>query len=268
MVREAWPVALAKGLRLAYYEGDLLLIGWLSTTAEAGYFLASHKIILSLAVLVLLYQQNAFPALSRLVSTDAVRASQFQKNVSRYALLLSVPLAVGGAMTSRSVIQAVFGAGFERTSPIFATMLFTLPLIVVTAGLHNQLLARGHSTWFLTSVGVGAMVHLALGVWWVREWSALGAARASLAAEVSTLCVATYCVWTREKLSPLSWRVVPVVLSGCLMALLMYYFRDLPLLERGLLGCLGYGLGVVGLGGVSSQELHFLQGFIKRQNVR
>lgn len=258
MVRESLPVGLAKALRLVYYQGDLLLITWLATTEATGHFLASHKVVLSLAVLALVYQQNAYPTLSRLMGADAGEGLRFQERISRYALLFAVPAAVGGAVLSQPLIELLFGGEYRPAAPIFRIMIFTVPLVAVAAGLQNQLLAAGRSDRVLGSEVAGLCVHLALALWLIPAHAGTGAAVASLSGRLTVAALLGFHALRTAGGLPGSRRLLSVLAGGGAMALAMLVSDSLGPISRGLLGLAIYGGAVLGLGALRLDELRAL----------
>lgn len=258
MLRESLPVGLAKAVRLVYFQGDLLLIAWLSTDVEAGYFLAANRVILSLALLATLFQQNAFPTVSRLAADDPSRSLGFQEQVSRFGLLLVAPVVVGGAVLSAPAIEALFGSGYRASAPVLGILVLTLPLLILTAGLNNQLLAIGHTKPYLYSIIIGAAVHVALGLAWIGRHGGPGAAAASLAGELSTFCLAAYYMKRRRGALPFGPRLLSVAAAAGVMALVVWWLRDGPVVQAAAVGTLVYASGVLATGGLRRSELRFL----------
>ncbi len=254
ILRQSVPVGLGKVLRLAYYEGDLLLLGWLTTSEQAGYFFASQRIALALLALAILHQQTAFPALSRLMLVNVPEGARFQDAVSRYALYWSVPVAAGGVYLSGPLMEWLFGAAYRESGPILAIMLFGLPVILVQFGLHNQMLALGQTRPYLYTVAAGTAVHVGLGLLWVPHWGGVGAAWANLLGECVMCGLAACFTAVKHRAAPLGGRSLAVCAGGALMVLVMFFARRLGLLEATLIGALAYGAAVLTLGGFTMQE--------------
>ena len=254
ILRESVPVGFGKILRLAYYEGDLLLLGWLATSEQAGYFFASQRITLAALALVTLHQQAAFPALSRLIRASVAEGARFQDAVSRYALYWTVPLAAGGVYLSGPLMEGLFGAAYRDSGPILAIMLFGLPVMLVQLGLHNRMLALGETRPYLYTVAAGTAVHVGLGLLWAPRWGGVGAAWANLIGECVVCGFAAGYTAARHRTPPLGSRSVAVCAGGAVMVLVMFFARHLNVFATGSLGVLAYGTAVLAFGGFSIQE--------------
>lgn len=256
MVSESLPVALAKGLRVSYYQGDILLVTWLFAVAEAGYFLASHKIVLGLAMLGILYQQNAYPTLSRLGSTS--RGVRFQDDVSRYALAFCVPVAVGGLFLSGPVIDLLYGAEYARSGPVLSIMLLSIPLLVVSAGFHNRLLISGRAGLVVRSEGLGVICHILLALLWIPEQGALGAAQASVAGRGAVLLLSAHYAMRLDGDLGMGARNLGVLAAGGIMGTVFLVVQGAPPVLAGIGATAAYAGALILLGGIRASEIRTL----------
>lgn len=264
MLGESWPVGAAKALRLVYYQGDLLLLAWLSTAEQAGYFLVSQRVILSMTTLSILYYQNAFPTLSRLTASELSKGIRFRMTTSRFALSVIVPLAVAGGLCSRVFITVLFGREFDASAPIFSTMLLGLPIIVMSAGLRNQLLADGHSVYLVRSEAIAAVTHVALAALLVPGWGGWGAACSSVSGECLAFAYLAFVVRAKHQVPPLDGRSIRVFSAGALMALSVYLLSEWGALAAVVLGTVVYATALLALGGVTIRELQRLFQSVRR----
>lgn len=262
LVRESLPVGLSKALRLGYYQGDLLLLAWLASAREAGQFLAGHKLVLALVAVVLLYQQNAYPTLSRLMGTAPERGRRFQRAASRYALLVAVPVAVGGAFAAHPVVTWLFGSEYLGAVPVLAVMLSTVPLLILSSGLQNELLAVGRSELVLRSEALGLAVHVLLAALLIPRWGAGGAAGASLVGQLAILGLAVR-YGRGVARAPLGRRTLAVLGAGAVMAGVVGALRSLGLPLAVGVGLAAYGAVVAAARGIGLAELRRVAGLLR-----
>lgn len=265
MVRESVPVGVGKALRLVFYQGDVLLLIWLATAAQAGQFLASFKIVLALAALGLVCQENAFPTLSRLMEDERDDALAFQSRITRYVLVFGVPTAVGGAYLSEPVVRLLFGASYAPSAPVLATALFAVPVLAVSAGFQNQFVAEGRSRIVMFSEGVGVLLHLGLAAWWIPAAGALGAARANIAGRMGVLLLLLALSLRREGRRVVPGRLLPLAGAAGGMALTMEMAAASPFVVRAVAGAAAYVLLALVLGAVKPREFRELRRILRGQ---
>lgn len=255
MVRESFPVAGSKALRLLFYQGDVLLITWLYASQEAGYFLASHKIVIAIVTLTYLYHDNVYPTLSRLWLNDRTGASRLLENVNRYGLVAAMPIAVAVSATSGQLVALLFGDSFQAAAPVLATTIFSVPLMLVLAGLNNQLLVAGRAGDLMRSEATGTLLHLVSAIWWIPLFGALGAGRASVLGRIGALLAATFYVRRQRGRLPVSRKTGLVLLSGALMGALILWLPGTSLGGRLVLGGVVYGMSLLALRVVEIDEI-------------
>lgn len=265
LLRESLPVGLAKILRLAYFEGDLMLLAWLAPPDQSGYFFASHRIVLSLVALGVVHQQTVFPTLSRMMLVDGPRGVQFQETMSRYALAWSVPIAVGSIYLSLPVVELLFGAAYRPAASILTIMLLGLPILLLQIGWHHQMLALGQTRPYLYTVAAGTLAHVGLGLLWVPKWGGVGAACASVAGESITCGLAGGYAWVRHRQAPLAGRSLAVFAAGGVMLVVMFFARHLSAVAAGAVGTAAYGVALLALGGFTMQEARNVLALLDRR---
>ena len=258
LLRDSLPVAASKTLRLGFHEGDLLLLAWLSTAAQAGFFLVGHRIVTALASVALLFQQSAFPSLSRLSEDRVGRSLDFQRSVSRGILLCFMPPIVTGAVLGDPLVRLLFGEEFAPAGAILSISLAAVPLLALSAGLHNCLLARGRPRAVLAATGAGTLVHLLLGLAWIPDSGGLGAARALVCGEAVVLVLSSLLVWKRWRVLAVDAATLWILAASGLMAAILWQSEGIWLGWRLLLGLGAYLAAVLFSGALRPHELRRL----------
>jgi O-antigen/teichoic acid export membrane protein len=188
IAREALPFSLAGMLASVYLNSGMLLLGWLATAASAAMFLVAQKMMLTLALLLQVINNAAFPSASRLVLEDMPAALQLAKQLLRYYLVLIVPAFLVVAFHAGEVLTLLFGATYREAGPVLVVLLAALPFVTATSSLQLLLKAIPRPMSVLAARAGGAAVLLALAVVLIPRMDAEGAAIALAVGEaVSTL---------------------------------------------------------------------------------
>lgn len=188
VAREALPFSLAGMLASIYLSGGVLLLGWLSTAADAAMFLVAQKVMLTLALLLQVVNAAAFPSTSRLVQWDMTSALDLAAQLLRYYLVLIVPAFLLVAFHARGVLTLLFGEEYAEAGGVLVVLLAALPFVAAGNSLQLLLRAIPRPMSVLAAQGGGAAVLLLLAFWLVPRTQATGAAIALASGEaVSTL---------------------------------------------------------------------------------
>ena len=100
------------------------------------------------------------------------------RQIVKMRLLLSVPVAFGGTLLARHIVEAVYGAEYAPAAGLLAIFfLLQLPL-QWTGAISGVLVAIEKPQWFLWTKAV-AIVTVPLTIWWLHLWGLPGAALAT-----------------------------------------------------------------------------------------
>lgn len=113
----------------------------------------------------------------------------------RLMLALSLPAAAGLVLISPRLVPIFLGKGFAPTVPVLAVLALLIPIIGVSNVIGIQLFAAtGREKLLTLSVCVGALVNLGLNFLLIPRHAALGAAIASVLAELAVSVVQLFLV--------------------------------------------------------------------------
>jgi len=103
---------------------------------------------------------------------------------------ISLPLFVGIQLLADRFVPWFYGAGFEAVEPLLRT-LSVLPFVIGLSGVVGMqyFVPTGKERWLTLSVTAGSIINFALNCVLILKWRALGAAAASVAAEVCVTAI-------------------------------------------------------------------------------
>ena len=176
---------------------DKTMIGLITgSDFENGYYEQSQKLIKVLIALV--------------TSLGAVMASRVavlwnsERKKEVYPLLygsfrlifaLGLPMAAGVALILSRFVPLFYGGGFEPVIPIIFVLACMFPILGCSNVIGIQyLVPTGREKWLTLSVLCGAGVNVILNLFFIWQWQALGAAIASVVAELAVTAVQFFIV--------------------------------------------------------------------------
>jgi O-antigen/teichoic acid export membrane protein len=261
LLAEGAPLAGALFLRTIYTQGDVVLLGALASTAAAGLFLASHKLVLTFTAVTTVLQQAALPETSRWLQRDPPRAVGLQADLLRWSLTLLLPVAVAGSLVGAEVLVLLFGPEYAPAAPVLRIAVWTLPLVAVAASHRALLLAAAAPGPQLAGVAVGAAAHVGLALALVPASGAKGAALACLLGEGVGAAALAWLTRARIGRSPLG-AAAPAPLAAAAAAALPLALAGGPLAPRLLLAGALYAAGALAFGAVRRHELRRMRTWV------
>ncbi|HAR54699.1 TPA: hypothetical protein DCR79_00180 [Patescibacteria group bacterium] len=177
---EAWPFAITNLLWSIMMYTDILMLGWLNTANEVGFYSAAQRPIQLLFAIPAIIAASAFPALSRFAQQDHEKFKQIFEQTLALALLAGLPLMAGGIVLGPILIPLVYGSNYLPTILPFqilaSSLIVTFPIMVV----YHAILANNLQKQFIIQMASGAILNILLNSWLIPQWGAAGAAAATV----------------------------------------------------------------------------------------
>ncbi len=222
--------------------GAIIVMGFVASEADVGFFGAAMRIAIGLNAFVWLYFFNLLPSMSR---TWHQEPDSFQRLMGR-SIRTSGWLAVGGGIVwvllAPVVIRLAYGGAFM---PATATLQWMSGLCILGA-IHGNfrfgLIAAEHQRYATASAGLGTLIALVSIPFAYTRWGLSGAALALIAGEIA-VWISSF-LFSRRLLGldgPLRNLGRPVVAGAVLLGLLWSLPQATPALAR-------FGVTLIGLG--------------------
>lgn len=228
IIVSAWPIGLLGLLGAITLNTDMIMLGWLRTPAELGYYAAAQKPIQFLYIIPGLLASAVFPLFTKLVHENPSRLKSVLERSAAISLLIAMPIVLGGLILSTEIITLLFGTGYAAAIISFQLLLITLLINAPGMILNNVILAHDKQLYFLRFFAAGAISNIIFNVLLIPPYGIAGAAIATILAQI----VSNAFIWTAvRKLSPFS--ITP-------------YLRKLTIASL-IMAASTYGMRVIGL---------------------
>ena len=261
----ALPLGVSVLLVQIYSNMDTIMLGFMDRQEVVGYYNVAYKVFYVCLGIFVVWLQTALPVMSRRMATDLASARVFIIKYARLTALAFIPMMLFVFLLAPVIIELVFGQEYLRAIP--ALRILILQLLSVTIGTTFSLLIlipAGRYKDYLISVGVGASVNIVLNFLLIPRFSMLGAATATIVAEISSMLTAVYFARRVLGLELVRQYILPGTLA--VLALLGYglvFMLDLPvaLVWRQVAGGITYLLIYSAM--VFAIERRFIFGFVR-----
>ena len=168
--------------------------------AQNGYYEQGQKLIRVLVTLVTV--MGAVAASRAAVLWKEKKIEELRDLLMgsfRLCFALGLPLATGIALVASRFTPIFYGAGYRPVAAILCVLAPIIPLVGASNVIGIQFFAAtGREKRLTISVAVGALCNILLNLWLIARFAALGAAIASVAAEL--VVTLTQCVMARREL--------------------------------------------------------------------
>ncbi|MSR73803.1 MAG: flippase [Candidatus Pacebacteria bacterium] len=185
LLKDSLPIAIVGLVGSLMLNTDIVMLGWMRTAEEIGYYSATQKIIFTLYVLPALIASAAFPAMTRLAH-DGLAFKTFFEKILKSSLMMALPVTIGGVITAPRLIELFYGAEYLPATTSYIILLFTVPIAFATAVINNALIAHNSQKHFLAYATIGLTCNVLLNFLLIPLWGINGAALATLVTETIT----------------------------------------------------------------------------------
>lgn len=185
LLKQSIPLGLGQLLRRMTTHADTLLLTLLATAMSVGLFNSAYRVTQMLEVAFLALSGVLFPVFARLAKQSKTQFGQLFRHSLRLFIIFCIPLAIWLILLSKEIILLAYGQTYLESADVLkvlaASLLFVMPgslFFSVFSALNKQYL-------FLVLTAFSLMVNIALDYWLIPLYSTLGAALATLIAEIS-----------------------------------------------------------------------------------
>jgi O-antigen/teichoic acid export membrane protein len=236
----ALTMGTSQAMALLNYNFDSVLLGFWRGSTTVGWYNAAYKPVVIALALPLSYFVGLFPALSR---TYIGNRDAFRNLVNRsleLCWIFVVPLVIGGMLLAPQVIALLYGPAYASSVGPFRILVWSAALVILRQSYADSLTATGHQKLALRCAIVSASFNVGLNVLFIPRYGMLGAASATVSADVIWLVMA-YSYFTREVLpqEPLPSLRAPVF-AGIAMGAFLWLTQPLFWVARASIALLVY----------------------------
>ena len=223
-------ILFSQSLAVSIYTNlDTVMLGFMKTPADVGYYNAAVKIKKLLLSLVSSLGGVLLPRMSYYLKNNKV--SEFKTYALKalnFSLLMSVPLAVYFVLYSNEAILFLAGSGYSGA--VAAMQLITIAVIPngLTGILGIQVLtSMEKEKYVLLSVVIGAIIDFLLNLGFIPQLGAAGASLATMIAEFGVLVVQVICtkslLWDLRKGFRIQWYILLTIISAAASRLVFLF---------------------------------------------
>lgn len=186
MLRSSTPIGAAYVVGLLYFKADTIILSFLSTAREIGYYGAAYAVVTFFLVLPTIISRTFLPSF--------VRASQESLSDAVHSALAY--FAIGGAFSATAVITSgpvvvgiVAGPHFGAANTPLRILGLGLVFIFLATAMTSVCIARGFGNRIFIMSIVSLVLNVVLNLALIPVMGIVGAALATLACEVVSLAL-------------------------------------------------------------------------------
>ena len=187
ILRLALPIATSSFMIAVYYNIDKVMLGIVQNDTEVGLYEAAYKLMTATIMPCIVITQGFFPRLAAAYPPQEPEHRETTVLFARVVFLVGFPSVVLALILGPSLIELIFGDPFRGSTGPFLVLTANALMVYVNAVYAQPLLAWDQQTAFMRAVMGGAAANVGLNLLLIPAYGAVGAAIATVAAEVVVL---------------------------------------------------------------------------------
>lgn len=192
LLRYGLPLAMTAALIFIVSASDRFIIAWLLDEAAAGSYAAAYDLAEQpLILLMMIVNLAAYPLAVRALEQQGREAARQQLRENGVLLLfLALPATVGIVLLAPGIVQ-ILGVGFRATGTAVLPWVATAALLSGVRAYYLDLAFQlgKYTAGQVWVVAAASLVNIALNLWWIPVFGAVGAAYATLVAYLAAFCL-------------------------------------------------------------------------------
>jgi len=199
LLRKAWPFALAAILAALQARVGILLLERLATTADVGYFAAASRFVEAGRMIPNAFFGALFPTLAALAALPEDFHATFMRAM-RGLLVFGLAMGVGVYLLAAPVMSLTYGGEFAPAIPALQVAMWSLLPSLLRGARSLYWYAKGEEGRVNAVTALALVAQIALGLWLIPLYGALGLALTMLVSEAVALAL----LWpeTRPRYTP------------------------------------------------------------------
>lgn len=219
------PFALASFLGAIMINTDLIMLGWMRSAEELGFYSAAQKPVLLLYVLASLLATSLFPALSKITADKEKFKALLEKTLAA-SLLFAVPAAVGGLILANQIIPVLFGNEYQPAVLTFQILMATLIIIFPSVIISNALLTQNKQKNFIKFSVLGAFGNVLFNFILIPFFGIVGCAISTIFTQI----IANAFIWKKMK-GVSDFKILPgikkIIIASLAIIPILLFFKSI-----------------------------------------
>ncbi len=266
-LRQALPIGLSGFMIAIIYSADMVMLGFMRTNEEVGYYSAAYKIIWFIMGLFVAYFNSIFPVTAHYFKQSLEALKNFIAYSSKLVITIALPLAVGGTILARPIMNVIYGGKYDDGVIAFQILLWVLVVLCMNSIYARGLWACDRQKRYMAITAVQATSNIALNFLLIPIFGIIGACIATISAEIIGF-YPYYREFNKIVAVPILGHVGRPLIASILMGLSLSSVLngfDLNLLVLIPAGALLYTAFLYVLGGISSEEVRLVRGIVLKR---
>jgi O-antigen/teichoic acid export membrane protein len=183
ILKQALPLGISIILIQIIYSIDIVMLGFMKSDVEVGYYNAAYKIILPLISVGSIYFDSVFPVISNYYEFSWDSLKKLQSYNAKLMTIAALPLGITGTMLAAPIINTLYDTNYQNSAIAFQILIWAAALIYLNMIYARGMWACNKQDKYLKIVLGQAIINIVLNFLLIPPFGIIGAASSTVAAE-------------------------------------------------------------------------------------
>lgn len=141
LIKQAVPFGISFVMVQIIYSSDLLILGFMRSNEEVGYYNAAFKIILFLMIFPYILNMAIFPVMSYYFKASREQLKALMDSSVKIMVTVAFPMALGGTILARSIMQYLYGPKYIYGAVALQILIWSTAIAFINGIYARSLLA-------------------------------------------------------------------------------------------------------------------------------
>lgn len=260
LIEKAFPIGLTVMMGPFILYVDTLLLGLFKGDEVVGLYNAAWRIVITLVMLSIVYQDSLFPIMSRYYAKSVETFIRIESLSTKCVVSFALPAAVGGTILAPDIIRVIYGHNYESSVVAFRILIWSFAFEVVYHVFARGLVASNRLKERLKVITIITLINIVLNLILIPLIGMKGAAFAAVVTRVAGFLL-FYNSFHDMISYPIYYYLFRPLVATIVMGLFIYFFVEcwqLSLLALVIAGMTIYLVVLLLIKGFRRDEIHIL----------
>jgi O-antigen/teichoic acid export membrane protein len=212
-----FPIAVSTLAVGVYHRIDQVMLHKMVNDQVLGNYVAAVRLTEFINLLPIAVMTSLFPILS-LTAKDEDRFRHYLRLSFRALMAVAFGVCIVTTLFSGPTVRLLYGAKFVAAGPLLSVLIWSEVPVFLGVVLNNGLVAKNLQNYLPISTGLGAVVNVALNLYLIPRWGAMGSAWAT---NISYTLAGILFFFLFQRTRPFAWLGTCVLAPPCFLALII-----------------------------------------------
>lgn len=184
LIRSSYPLILSSIFYVVYTKLDQVMLGYLSSSAEVGYYAVASKLSEVWYFIPAAIANSFYPELVRLHRDNKEAFKKLIVNLMTALVSFAIVLSVFFTLFSEFLITLLYGETYQSAAPILTIHIWSCVIVFSAVISGSWFVINKLEKYSFYRTGTGAVLNVAMNFVLIPMYGALGAAAATLIAKI------------------------------------------------------------------------------------